>query len=141
MCAELSKESRGVAFSKEEDKNESMNQSFNQSNKSTNSKWQCFIFVAPLSVFMLVFRVATRNLTQSHTLCRLNRTPECNERRRCDGFIDCEWLTHHDEVNCSECTFFRPIRCDCNQEGNFTCEWDGEGEDLFTCYSDTLRGK
>jgi len=70
----------------------------------------------------------------------LNRVQEaCYERSYCNGRINCPWLTPNDEANCTECPSNRPNRCDCNQEGNFTCEWDGDGFDWFTCYHDDRK--
>ena len=53
---------------------------------------------------------------------------------KCDGFINCPWLTPHDEANCSQCPSDRhrqTYSCDCNKPGKFTCEGYGR-----TCYND-----
>ena len=53
--------------------------------------------------------------------------------RECDGYIDCPSRIPNDEANCSnECTSRNnPIRCACNQPGNFTCTNSG-----YVCYSE-----
>ena len=63
----------------------------------------------------------------------------CEEKWYCDGIINCDWLTPNDEANCPSCPSHLPSRCNCNVEGNFTCEWDGDGGDRHICYED--KGK
>ena len=51
-----------------------------------------------------------------------NRRLICNSYYKCDGYIDCPWLTPNDEANCSsQCPSYLPIPCDCNKPGNMTC--------------------
>ena len=67
---------------------------------------------------------------------------------KCDGVIDCPWLSPHDEANCSQqCSSprfvligghnisspsYEPIPCACNKPlGNMTCEGRGR-----VCYSE-----
>ena len=71
-----------------------------------------------------------------NVLCRGRR---CFEPFYCDGLIACPWLTPNDEANCMGCPSYYPSRCDCNVEGNFTCEWDGDGGDVFTCFHDGCK--
>ena len=51
---------------------------------------------------------------------------ECPDRLKCDGVINCPWLSPHDEANCSQqCPSswsFKPIPCDCNEPENMMCE-------------------
>ena len=54
---------------------------------------------------------------------------------KCDGFLDCPELTPNDEGNCTKCPSYRPNRCDCNKEENFTCEFNQSVGRRYTCYS------
>ena len=48
----------------------------------------------------------------------------CSDSLKCDGLIDCPWLSPHDEANCSQqcpSSWYEPIPCDCNEPGNMTC--------------------
>ena len=63
----------------------------------------------------------------------------CDELWKCDGWIDCQWLTPNDEANCTRCVTDLPNQCKCNVKGNFTCEWDGEGDDRYTCSYDGCK--
>ena len=57
----------------------------------------------------------------------------CNDSWKCDGYIDCPWLSPHDETNCSQqCSSYRPIPCDCNKLGNMTCKGKGR-----VCYRES----
>ena len=70
----------------------------------------------------------------------------CDDDYKCDGWIDCPWLSPHDEANCSQqCStsprliFGRnmsiwsgPITCACNKPGNMTCEGRGR-----VCYRES----
>ena len=52
----------------------------------------------------------------------------CRSCFKCDGSIQCPWLSPHDETNCSRpCPFTRytDIPCDCNKLGNITCAGKG----------------
>ena len=54
---------------------------------------------------------------------------------KCDGWIECPWLSPHDEANCSQqcstSSWSGPIPCACNKPlGNMTCEGRGQ-----VCYS------
>ena len=54
--------------------------------------------------------------------CRLN----CSSHYKCNGYIDCPWLTPNDEANCSsQCPSDYPIPCDCNKPGNMKCKQEG----------------
>ena len=57
----------------------------------------------------------------------------CPEDRFCNGRIQCPSLTPNDEAHCTGCPSDQ-IRCDCNQEGNFTCEINSTTGDTRTCY-------
>ena len=57
----------------------------------------------------------------------------CPEDRFCNGWIQCPLLTPNDEANCTGCPSDQ-IRCDCNQEGNFTCEINSTTGGKRTCY-------
>ena len=57
----------------------------------------------------------------------------CLKKRYCDGKIQCPFLTPNDEANCPGCASDQ-IRCDCNQEGNFTCTIDSTTGTTQTCY-------
>ena len=50
----------------------------------------------------------------------------CYDSWKCDGKIDCPWLSPHDEANCSQqCPSSNwRIPCDCNKLGNMTCQGD-----------------
>jgi len=54
----------------------------------------------------------------------------------CTGIIECPWLTPNDEAGCPS---YLPNRCNCNQEGNYTCEWDGNGSNGRTSYPDECK--
>ena len=57
----------------------------------------------------------------------------CYDSMKCNGFIDCPWLSPHDEANCSQqCPSSYPIPCDCNKQGNMTCEGNGN-----VCYEES----
>ena len=65
----------------------------------------------------------------------------CDDIDKCDGLIDCPWLSPHDEANCSQqcpsSSWFGlipwPIPCDCNKPlGNMTCEGWGR-----VCYHES----
>ena len=50
----------------------------------------------------------------------------CFDSWKCNGYIDCSWLSPHDEANCSQqCPWWRPNPCDCNKPGNMTCAGEG----------------
>ena len=70
----------------------------------------------------------------------------CDDSFKCDGEINCRWLSPQDEANCSQqCSSdylyegsgpsWYPIPCACNKPGNMTCV--GEG---LVCYR-RERGK
>jgi len=67
------------------------------------------------------------------------RVSECDEIYFCNGEIDCNWLNPHDESNCTECPVHARTRCDCNQEGNITCEWDEFENNFRTCVPDFCK--
>ena len=50
----------------------------------------------------------------------------CSKCDKCDGLIDCPWLSPYDEANCSQqcssSSWYGPIPCDCNKPGNMMCE-------------------
>ena len=51
---------------------------------------------------------------------------------RCNGNINCPWLSAHDEANCEQqCPTYLFNHCNCNKLENMTCE----GEDRV-CYND-----
>ena len=74
----------------------------------------------------------------------------CSTCSKCDGWINCPWLSPHDEANCSpQCspsprfvlifglnisiTWYGPIPCPCNKPlGNMTCEGRGR-----VCYRES----
>ena len=59
----------------------------------------------------------------------------CPDKLKCDGFINCPWLSLHDEANCSpKCRWPVSIPCDCNKLGNMTCE-GRVGQSGHVCYS------
>ena len=64
------------------------------------------------------------------------RAMACNDSMKCNGEIDCPWLSPHDEANCSQqCSSSRygPIPCDCNKPGNMTCN-RRFGRSGYVCY-------
>ena len=59
----------------------------------------------------------------------------CPDILKCDGLIDCPWLSPHDEANCSQhcLSSWRYIPCACNKPlGNMTCEGRGR-----VCYHES----
>ena len=63
----------------------------------------------------------------------LNRRLVCDISNKCDGSIQCPWLTPNDEANCSsQCPSYWPIPCDCNKPGNMKCEQRGR-----VCYNES----
>ena len=47
----------------------------------------------------------------------------CEDHLKCDGYIQCPWLSPHDEANCTQqCPSWLPIPCKCNKARNMTCE-------------------
>ena len=60
----------------------------------------------------------------------------CHESLKCDGLINCPWLSPHDEANCSQpcsSSWFGSIPCACNKPlGNMTCEGWGQ-----VCYHES----
>ena len=63
-----------------------------------------------------------------------NRRSICRSDFKCDGYIDCPWLTPNDEANCSpQCPSDLPIPCDCNKPGNMKCKQRGFSA---ACYRD-----
>ena len=47
----------------------------------------------------------------------------CIDYWKCNGKIECPWLSPHDEANCSQqCPWSDDIPCDCNKPENMTCE-------------------
>ena len=62
----------------------------------------------------------------------------CDESLRCDGRTNCYWLIPDDEENCTVCPPNKPLRCDCNKEGDYSCEWNGEDR-LSSCFVDSGR--
>ena len=41
---------------------------------------------------------------------------------KCNGYIDCPWLTSNDEANCFDCqSSYLPNRCDCNKPEAMKC--------------------
>ena len=56
---------------------------------------------------------------------------------KCNGYIDCSWLTPNDEANCFGCqSSYLPNRCDCNKPEAMNCTGVG-----FVCYKGKWRGK
>ena len=58
----------------------------------------------------------------------------CSDSLKCDGWINCPWLSPHDEANCSQqcpLSLYSPIPCNCNKPGIMTCEGFGP-----VCYSE-----
>jgi len=53
----------------------------------------------------------------------------------CDGWIVCPTTIPNDEANCTECPPSRPLRCDCNQAGNFTCADKAKNTRARTCFN------
>ena len=55
---------------------------------------------------------------------------------KCNGWIECPWLSPHDEANCSQqcsSSLWRPIPCACNKPlGNMTCAGSGQ-----VCYRES----
>ena len=63
----------------------------------------------------------------------------CFDFSKCDGYINCPWLSPHDEANCSQqCSSskYGPIPCDCNKPGNMTCGALLE-QKKFVCYGES----
>ena len=62
----------------------------------------------------------------------------CDDIWKCNGLIDCPWLSPHDEANCSQqCSSSSSwyIPCACNKPlGNMTCEGWGR-----VCYSESSK--
>ena len=61
----------------------------------------------------------------------------CPDDWKCDGMIDCPWLSPHDEANCSpQCSSsnFGPIPCACNKVRNMTCSGGG-----LICYRESRK--
>ena len=74
----------------------------------------------------------------------------CPDSLKCNGLIQCPWLSSHDEANCSQqcpssprfvlifginisSPWWRPIPCACNKPlGNMTCEGKG-----LVCYRES----
>ena len=61
----------------------------------------------------------------------------CPDYWKCDGYIECPWLSPHDEANCSQqcssSSWWGPIPCACNKPlGNMTCEGRG-----YVCYRES----
>ena len=59
----------------------------------------------------------------------------CDDSLKCDGLIDCHWLSPHDEANCSQqcSSSWWSIPCACNKPlGNMTCEGRG-----WVCYRES----
>ena len=56
----------------------------------------------------------------------------CSICDECSGWIECPWLSPHDEANClQQCSSsYYPIPCVCNKLGNMTCAVEGG-----VCYS------
>ena len=72
--------------------------------------------------------------------CRLN----CSSHYKCNGYIDCPWLTPNDEANCSsQCPSDLLIPCDCNKPEYMKCKQrgpvcynkNGKGSCFFICQS------
>ena len=60
----------------------------------------------------------------------------CRSHQQCNNRIDCYWLTPNDEAGSDcECPPWKSQRCNCNKEGSYMCEWDGEREGRNVCYS------
>ena len=57
----------------------------------------------------------------------------CPDDQFCIRLIQCPFLTPNDEENCTGCPSGQ-IRCDCNQEGNFTCEMTSATGGKRVCY-------
>ena len=76
--------------------------------------------------------VLTSDRCLDKRLLYFDRERFCNESLRCDGKLDCSWLAPDDEENCTVCPPNKPLRCDCNKEGNNSCEWNGEDR-LSSC--------
>ena len=61
-----------------------------------------------------------------------NRRSICSSHYKCNGYIDCPWLTPNDEANCSsQCPSDLLIPCDCNKPGNMKCKQRGP-----VCYNE-----
>ena len=63
----------------------------------------------------------------------------CYDGWKCDGVIECPWLSPHDEANCSkQCSSssgWGSIPCACNKPlGNMTCEGSG-----YVCYRESCK--
>lgn len=78
---------------------------------------------AECAVERTLFKSKTSNFS-----CRFNRW--CREEKKCNGKINCPWLTPNDEANCSSCPKERPNRCACNKKGKMMCKGRG-----YVCYS------
>ena len=90
-----------------------------------NSRNTNLNFTADYQIYVL-YRTMTSIL-----FCRT-----CSDNLKCDGYIDCPWLSPHDEANCSQqCPLLERemIPCDCNKPGNMTCEGKIEGIN-YVCY-------
>ena len=60
----------------------------------------------------------------------------CRDSGKCNGYIDCPWLSPHDEANCLQpCPSWwnKPIPCNCNKPGNMTCN-RRFGQSGYVCY-------
>ena len=58
-----------------------------------------------------------------------------DDYNKCNGEIDCSWLSPHDGANCSQqCSVLWSIPCDCNKPGNMTCEGSG-----WVCYGESCK--
>ena len=62
------------------------------------------------------------------------RTTCDDDSWKCNGRIDCFWLSPHDEANCSQqCPSYWPIPCACNKPlGNMACAGYGR-----VCYRES----
>ena len=62
----------------------------------------------------------------------------CDHSLKCNGYIDCPWLSPHDEANCLQpCSLSKlkfTVPCDCNKPGNMTCEGRG-----LVCYRESCK--
>ena len=57
----------------------------------------------------------------------------CYDSLKCNGEIDCPWLSPHDEANCSQQCLsigYGSIPCECNKPRNMTCTGGGH-----VCYT------
>ena len=90
---------------------------FNPQNTDLNftADWQIYI----------LYRIVTPviGFITSILFCR-----RCPDSWKCTGWINCPWLSPHDEANCSQQCLsprFGRIPCDCNKLENMTCEGEG----------------